>query len=125
MKIQALLGFLVVSILLSTPALADPPAMSGPNVIRFEGVNALAIADFDEGTQVLLGADVREFCIGNVEFDLVSIMDVFHPTQEGCSRLIRIRLTQKLAERFERNEVEPKLVVWVDEYTSKGIHEVR
>ena len=73
------LFFALIAILLSATALANPPAQSGPNVIRFEDGAAWGFVDFENGTQVILGANMAEFCGGLINFDIVSFTEVSVP----------------------------------------------
>ena len=66
---------LLLTILLSSgPVAADPPAISGI-VTRDQIPAAFTWVDFDSGLRVIVGADIDEFCAGNLNFDLVEVTD--------------------------------------------------
>lgn len=84
MKNASLLKFLLVPIglLLSVSALSDPPPASGPNVVRFHDTVAWQVPDFEDNKQVILGADISEFCNGVVNLDVIPFMEVTNPQDE-------------------------------------------
>jgi hypothetical protein len=84
MKTNSLLKFvfLPIALLLSVTTLADPPPASGPNVVRFDDTFALQVPDFEDNKQVILGADITEFCNGVVNFDVIPFMEVTNPQDE-------------------------------------------
>lgn len=84
MKTNTLLRllFVPIALLLAAPTLSDPPPASGPNVVRSDQIFATQIADFEDNKQVILGADVTEFCLGTIDFDVVSFMEVTNPRDQ-------------------------------------------
>lgn len=52
------------------------PSESGV-VLRGETGWALGVTDFESGLQLILGADIVEYCNGIIDFDVVSFMDVW------------------------------------------------
>jgi len=76
---KRLLLVFLIGLIVSPVLLADPPAQSGFRVFRFEdGVNiAWAIADYNKGQHAIIGLDIREFCMGVVDFDVVFAQAVF------------------------------------------------
>ena len=79
---------LLAALLAAIPALADPPAASGPNVVRFEDTFAVFYPDVRNGLSVTIGADVVEDCNGNFDPEVVSIQDIHVP--EDANRIIEI-----------------------------------
>jgi hypothetical protein len=85
MKIENAPKYLLATVILliSASALSNPPPTSGPNVVRFDDFFAVNISDFEDNKQVILGADVTEFCLGTVDFDVISFMEVTNPQDEA------------------------------------------
>jgi hypothetical protein len=69
----------LIGLSMSAPVVSDPPAQSGPNVMRFDGGVAFSIPDFDAGTQVILGVNMIEFCNDFFNPDTVPFMDINVP----------------------------------------------
>jgi hypothetical protein len=65
----------ITLIAISCVAFADPPPASGV-VVRFEAPAAYTWFDPESGLRVIVGADVDEFCAGNLNFDIVEWQDV-------------------------------------------------
>lgn len=79
----------IMLLLTSLATYADPPAESGPNVIRYDGGIGQFFIDPDAGTIAVLGGNVAEFCRGG-GLDVVSIMRVNVPQDtDRIKRLIR------------------------------------
>ena len=87
MKKSKLVNTIIVAaaMLFSMPASSNPPATSGPIVIRFDDAFAMFDVDTNAGISSILGADPNEFCIGIIDFDTVSFMDVDVP--EDANRI--------------------------------------
>ena len=91
MRVNLARNFLVVTaVLFSTSVLSNPPAASGPNVIRFNDDFAVFNIDTRNGLSAVLGADPNEFCNGIVNFDTVSYLEVDVPEDAN-------RISQKLS----------------------------
>ena len=63
---------------ISCIAVADPPPFSGI-VVRDDFNDAYTWIDPEAGLRVIVGADVDEFCAGNINFDLMAFQDVNLP----------------------------------------------
>lgn len=77
---------LAVGLAMGMPAAADPPANSGPIVIRTDDEAAWFLPEEEAGMSVALGWDPLEFCGGTVEFDVLSLQEISVP--EDANRLI-------------------------------------
>lgn len=87
---KSLLILLILSI--SAPVISDPPAQSGPIVIRYEGapffsggILPLWIPDMKSGMSITLGIDNIDFCLGGFNLDTVSIKEIDIP--EDANRI--------------------------------------
>jgi len=87
-KLLTIVVVILVAMLAAIPVLADPPASSGLNVVRYNGIVYLHAVDYKNGLSTVVGADIVEFCNGNFAFDLVSIQDIYVP--EDVNRIIEI-----------------------------------
>ena len=77
---------------LSAPVISDPPAQSGPIVIRYEGapffsggILPIWIPDMKSGMSITLGIDNISFCQGGFDLDTVSIKEILIP--EDANRI--------------------------------------
>jgi hypothetical protein len=91
-KVLILLAVLLVALIAAIPAFADPPASSGPIVVRFEldGEDGVGFfyADERKGLSVTIGVDVVADCNGTFDADLVSIQEIHVP--EDANRIISL-----------------------------------
>lgn len=87
-----LLAALVVAVVLVlsvSTTLADPPANSGPLVVRFEGEFLYWYADARSGLSVGIGADPAQTCAGN--WDEISLVDTqWVDVPDDANRIIEI-----------------------------------
>ena len=65
--------------LVSSGIHAEPPASSGPNVIRFESGIGFTFVNLEEGTRVVLGVIMLEFCTIGFIGDIVDFLEVNVP----------------------------------------------
>ena len=79
---------LVIALVAAIPAFADPAEDSGPIVARYQGIFIAHYNDPANGLGAIIGADIREFCSGVVDFDLVNIQDIDVP--EDANRIVQI-----------------------------------
>lgn len=90
MKILNKLLLVVSAFLISPVTFGEPPAESGPNVIRYESGVALFFTDPDAGAIAVFGGSVVEFCTGDFDPDLISFTEVSVPQDtDRIKRLIR------------------------------------
>lgn len=86
---KAALLFLMLP--LSSPVFADPPAQSGPVVIRYEGtvfpfgIPPIFIPDMKSGMSITVGIDTIGFCNGVFDLDLLSVKEIAIP--EDANRI--------------------------------------
>jgi hypothetical protein len=76
----------LLALCVAAPALSDPPAQSGPRVLRYNFDTAFAFSDFDSGLQVVFGANMLEFCNGVIDFEEFTFMDVL--VDEDSNRIL-------------------------------------
>ena len=76
----------LLALCVAAPALSDPPAQSGPRVLRYNFDTAFVFSDFDSGLFVAFGVNMADYCNDVFEFEEFTFMDVL--VDEDSNRLL-------------------------------------